>query len=95
MFEAAAQLVGAIVLAFAGMIAIKSRFSDRWQRWILRAVIALPLFAASLWLVVTTIPYPQDPGIPTFSIVASAVFVGALAIEELIGADVRRLLGNL
>ena len=95
MFGAAAQLVGAILLAFAGMVAVKSHFSDRWHRWIVRAAIALPLFAASLWLVVTTIPFPQDPGVPTFSIVASAVFVSALALEELVGADVRRLLGNL
>ena len=86
-------MTGAIVLALAGMIAIKTRWAGRWHGWPLRLTLALPLFAASLWLVVTAIPYPADPGMPTFSIVASAVFVSALAIEELLGPDVRRFLG--
>jgi hypothetical protein len=73
------------------MIAVKGRISSGWRRWLIAAIVALPFFAASLWVVVTTIPYPSDPGMPTFSIVASAVFVSALAIEELVGADVRRL----
>jgi len=76
------------------MIAVKTPFSTGARRWIAAAAIALPLFFASLWVVVTTIPYPKDPGVPTFSIVASAVFVSALAVEELIGAEVRRFLGN-
>lgn len=82
------------MLALAGMIAIKTPLSSGIHRWIAIATLAVPLFAASLWLVVTTIPQPKDPGVPTFSIVASAVFVGALAVEELIGADVRRFFGG-
>jgi len=90
----AGRLAGAITLALGGMIAAKTPFSTGSLRWIAAAAIALPFFAASLWIVVTTIPYPKDPGVPTFSIVASAVFVSALAVEELIGADLRRFLGN-
>ncbi len=82
------------MLALTGMIAVKTPFSGGPRRWIAAATIALPFFAGSLWVVVTTIPYPKDPGMPTFSIVASAVFVSALGVEELIGADVRRLLGG-
>jgi hypothetical protein len=77
------------------MAVVKSRpatFRRGWA-WIARVVISLPLFVAALWLVVLSIPYPHDPGVPTVSIVASAVFVTGLAIEELIGADVRRFLG--
>lgn len=76
------------------MIAAKTPVAAGAMRWLVAAAIALPLFAASLWIVVTTIPYPKDPGMPTFSIVASAVFVSALAIEELVGADVRRFLAK-
>lgn len=76
------------------MIAVKSRLAEGARRWLVAGAISLPLFFASLWVVVTTIPYPKDPGVPTFSIVASAVFVSALAIEELIGSDIRRILGN-
>ncbi|MGB8519041.1 MAG: hypothetical protein WCD38_02645 [Candidatus Tumulicola sp.] len=76
------------------MVAVKAPFSTGLLRWIAAGAIALPFFAASLWIVVTSIPYPKDPGIPTFSIVASAVLVSALAIEELIGPDLRRFLGN-
>ena len=74
------------------MVAVKTPLATGALRWIAAAAIALPLFAASLWIVVTTIPYPKDPAMPTFSIVASAVFVSALAIEELIGPDLRRFL---
>ncbi len=93
--DAVARLIGAISIAFTGMTVIKSQRAplQRWWWLIARAVIALPLFAIALWLVVVTIPYPRDPGMPTLSIVASAVFVTGLAIEELIGADVRRFLG--
>jgi hypothetical protein len=93
--DAVARLIGAILIAFAGMAVVKSRRATirPWWRLITRAVIALPLFAIALWLVVVTIPYPRDPGMPTLSIVASAVFVTGLAIEELIGPDVRRFLG--
>ncbi len=92
--DAIARLIGAISIAFAGMTVVKARRSLRpWWMWIVRAAIALPLFVVALWLVVVTVPYPSDPGMPTLSIVASAVFVTGLAIEELIGADVRRFLG--
>jgi hypothetical protein len=93
--DATARLVGAISIAFAGITVVKSRRASirQWAAWIARLTVALPLFAVALWLVVVTVPYPHDPGLPTLSIVASIVFVTGLAIEELIGADVRRFLG--
>jgi hypothetical protein len=78
------------------MTIVKSRAarpSQRWWAWSVRALLALPFFGATLWLVVASVPYPRDPGMPTLSIVATAVFVCGLAVEELVGADVRRLLG--
>jgi len=80
------------VIAFVGMTLAKSqhgRIAARIVRWIL----AISLLLAALWIVVKAIPYPRDPGMPTFSIVGSAVLIAGLAAEELIGADVRRLLG--
>jgi len=79
------------------MTLVKSRGtkpSQRWWGWTVRALLALPLLGGALWLVVVSIPYPHDPGMPTLSIVATAVFISGLAIEELIGADVRRLFGS-
>jgi ABC-type transporter Mla subunit MlaD len=91
-FDAVARLIAATVVAFAGMAVVKSQ-RHTVTSWIVRAVVALPLFVVALWLVLLAIPYPRDPGMPTFSIVASAVFVTALGIDELIGSHVRRLFG--
>ena len=88
------RLVAATALALAGMVAVKTPFFTGARRWLVAAAISLPLFLAALWIVVTAIPYPNDPAVPTFSIVASGVFVAALAVEELIGADLRRFLGK-
>ena len=86
-----ARFGGAILVAFAGMVLIKTRRRPALP-WILRAVSALVLFVAALWIVYVALPYPADPGMPTYSIVGSAVLIAGLAAEELIGADIRRVL---
>jgi hypothetical protein len=73
------------------MVLIKSRFRPV-PFWLARAVVALALFAAALWIVFVTLPGRPDPGIPVFSIVGSSVLVAGLAAEEFVGADIRRLL---
>jgi hypothetical protein len=90
--DAIARLAGAILIAFAGMTVVKSR-RKMPLAWLARWSVGLPLFAAALWIVLATIPHPRDSGMPTFSIVASAVLIAGLAVEELIGSEVRRLLG--
>jgi hypothetical protein len=87
-----ALLAGAVLIAFAGMTIIKSR-KRSLAGWTARLLLSIPLFLAALWIVLLAIPYPVDPGLPTFSIVGSAVLVAGLAAEELIGADLRRALG--
>lgn len=93
LFDDIARLAVAVLIAFVGMIVVKSRRRRTLVAWILRLAIALPLFAAALLLVFVTIPYPRDSGAPTLTIVASAVLIGGLAAEELIGAEIRRMLG--
>jgi hypothetical protein len=85
------RLAIAVAIAFAGMTIVKSQ-RRTISAWVLRVAVALPLFLASLWIVFFSIPFPRDPGAPTFSIVGSAVLIAGLAVEELIGADLRRAL---
>ena len=85
-------LAGAVLIAFAGMTIVKSR-RRTVVAWTVRLLLSIPLFLVALWIVFLAIPFPIDPGAPTFSIVGSAVLVAGLAAEELIGADVRRALG--
>ena len=73
------------------MVLIKSRRRPT-PPWLVRASIALALFVAALWVVYFAVPYPSDPGMPTFSIVGSAVLIAGLAVEEFVGADIRRIL---
>ena len=60
--------------------------------WFLRIAVALPIFLGALWIVLHTLSSLRDDGTATFSIVASAVLIAGLAVEELIGGDLRRLL---
>ena len=91
MFAEFVRFGGAVLTAFAGMILIKSRRRPPLP-WLARALVAAALFAVAVWTVYFAIPYPADPGMPTFSIVASAIFIAALAAEEFVGADIRRVL---
>jgi hypothetical protein len=85
-------LMGAVLIAFVGMTIIKSARRGL-TGWTVRLLLSVPLFLAALWIVFLAIPYPIDPGAPTLSIVGSAVLIAGLAVEELVGADVRRALG--
>jgi hypothetical protein len=87
-----ALLTGAALIAFVGMTLVKSRRRNV-AAWTVRLLLSLPLFLAALWVVLLAIPYPLDPGAPTFSIVGSAVLIAGLAAEELVGTDLRRMLG--
>lgn len=87
-----ALLIGAVLFAFAGMVIIKSSKRTAGS-WAVRFVLSIPLFIVALCIVLFSIPYPLDPGVPTLSIVGSAVLVAGLAAEELVGADVRRKFG--
>lgn len=82
----------AILLSFVAITIVKCKGRTA-ASWLLRLVVAIPLFAMVVWLVFQTIPDPFDPGMPTFSIVTSAVVIAGLAAEELIGSEVRTLLG--
>jgi len=73
------------------MVLIKSR-RQPLLAWLLRAVVALALFAAALWIVFFALPYADDPSMPIFSVVGSAVLIAGLAAEEFVGADIRRVL---
>jgi hypothetical protein len=87
-----ALLTGAVLVAFLGMTIVKSQ-RRTVAAWALRLLVSIPLFLAALWIVLLAIPYPVDPGAPTFSIVGSAVLIAGLAAEELVGTDLRRMLG--
>lgn len=56
-----------------------------------RLAIALPLCAAVFWIVYRAIPDARL-GFETLAIVATFAFVSGLAADELIGADLRRIL---
>ena len=86
-----ARLGGAILVAFAGMILVKSKRHTPFA-WFARAFFAIALFAATLWMVYVSMPYRADPGVPVFTIVGSAVLIAGLAAEEFVGADIRRIL---
>jgi hypothetical protein len=62
-----------------------------WIPSIVKVGIAIPLFALVALLLFRTISDPYEGS--TFSIVASAVVIAGLATDELIGNDVRALLG--
>jgi hypothetical protein len=85
------RLGGAVLIAFAGMVLLKSPRRPPLP-WLARALVAVALFAAALWVVYVAIPNPADPGMPTFTIVGSAIFIAGLAAEEFVGADIRRAL---
>lgn len=82
------RLIAAALLAFAGMTTLRYRPTRIWRAVSLMATAALWL--ASIWIVRTAIPYPRDYELPSLSIVASSVFIAALAADELIGGDLRR-----
>lgn len=86
-----ARLSGAVLVAFAGMVLVKSRRRPSLP-WLGRSLLALILFAAALWIVYGAVPYTPDPAMPTFTIVGSAVLIAGLGAEECVGADIRRLL---
>lgn len=81
----------AILVAFAGMVLVKSQRRPALP-WLIRAVCAFVLFGAALWIVYLATPYPTHPAMPAFSIVGSAVLIAGLAAEEFVGADIRRIL---
>jgi hypothetical protein len=56
-------------------------------------VLAAAFAAAGILLVLDAIPSAQDMGLTAVSAIATAAFIAGLAIEELIGRDLRRLLG--
>jgi len=91
-FDTIARLAGAIVLAFAAIAVVKSRHRGA-PALVARAVAGLALGFAAVWIVFWAFPDPAAVGTETLSIVATVVFVAALAAEELIGNDVRRMLG--
>jgi hypothetical protein len=86
-----ARISGAVLVAFAGMVLVKSRRRPALP-WLGRSLLALALFAAALWIVYAAVPFPADPAKPTFTIVGSAVLIAGLAAEEFVGTDIRRLL---
>jgi hypothetical protein len=86
------RLVAATVAAAFTIALLKSSRTNR-QLWIARVILAAFLAAGAILIVRYALPYPSDAGMPTFSIVASAAFIAGLAVEELIGTDIRKLLG--
>jgi len=61
--------------------------------WLVKLLVAAPLFVASLWIVYHAIPNAALLGNETLSILATFVLLAALAADELIGTDLRRLFG--
>ncbi|MBV8489365.1 MAG: hypothetical protein JO199_02455 [Candidatus Eremiobacteraeota bacterium] len=92
LLDTLAQLVGAILVGFLA-IAIARSSRRTVASWLVRLAIAIPLFLASLWIVFRAIPNAAVIGAEALSIVATFVLLAALAADELIGADLRRLLG--
>ena len=60
--------------------------------WLLRGFVAIPLLFGAAWVVARSIPEGVHEARTVFTVVATAVFVAGLAVEELIGNDVRSLL---
>ena len=92
LLDVVAQLAGAILFAFLAIAIVKSERRGL-ASWALRLLVGVPLIGVSLWMVVTSIPYPAVVSASTLAVVASAVIIAGLGAEELIGADVRRILG--
>jgi peptidoglycan/LPS O-acetylase OafA/YrhL len=86
-----ARFTCAVLLAFAGMILVKSQRRPVLP-WLARTLAAAALFVAALWIVYVALPYPTEPGMPALTIVGSAVLIAGLAAEEFVGADIRRIL---
>jgi cytochrome c oxidase assembly factor CtaG len=86
------RLIGATVVASVAIAFVRSQPRGAVS-WIVRLTIAALLFVTSIWMVYRAFPYPAVVGSETFSIVATIVLVAGLAVDELIGADVRRMLG--
>ncbi len=91
-FDVVARLAGAIVVAFVAIAILKSRRGGI-VAFAARAIVAALLAALGLWMAYAAFPYPALAGAQAISLVATAVFVTGLLAEELIGADVRRMLG--
>jgi hypothetical protein len=87
-----AQLAGAIVIAFVAIALVRSALRGTIA-WLVRLVVAGALLVASLWIVYRAIPNAAALGTETLSIVATLVLLAGLAADELIGADLRRMLG--
>lgn len=81
----------AILVAFAGMVLVKSQRRPMLP-WLARALAAGLLFVAALWIVYVATPFSINPAMPAFTIVGSAVLIAGLAAEEFVGADIRRIL---
>jgi hypothetical membrane protein len=80
------------VVAFATIAVLRSG-GRGIAGWAARLAVAVILFAVALWMVYTSFPFPAYAGTETISIVASAVFVAGLAVDELIGSDIRKIFG--
>ena len=92
MLDQAARLAAAVVVAFVGVLFLKSQ-RRTLVSWVARIAVGVPALLIVLWLVIVSIPYPRDPGFPTFTIVATAILLAGIAVDELVGADIRRALG--
>jgi hypothetical protein len=83
------RLIAASLLALGGMTLVRAR--RRTPRWLaVHVVLAVVLWAAALWTVRAAFPYPRNEEVPSLTIVATAVFIAALAADELIGSELRR-----
>jgi hypothetical protein len=89
--EGCLRLIAASLLALVGMSLIRSprRTPRRLTLYVAAAVV---LWAAALWIVRSAFPYALNEEVQSLSIVATAVFIAALAADELIGSDLRRFL---
>jgi hypothetical protein len=61
-----------------------------------RALLLIPgagFAAAGVFLVLSAIPAAREQGLTLVSSIATAAFLAGLAVEELVGRELRRLLG--
>jgi hypothetical protein len=86
------RLAGAIVVAFVAIAVVRSQGRGVLS-WVVRLSIGALLSFTSIWMVYGAFPDPAAIGTETFSIVATVVLVTGLAVDELIGTDVRRKFG--